>query len=85
MGTLESIEKHVLENIPGATVEAQDLTGDPDHMHLGLLVVSESFEGKSMLEQQRGVMDLLSEFLKEKVHAVQLKTMTPEQYAKRNG
>ena len=48
--------------------------------HFGIRVISSAFAGKGRLQQQRMVMDVLkSEFGNEGIHAVQLKTLTPEQ------
>lgn len=51
-----------------------------DESHFKLMIVSALFEGKSLLEQQRLVYGILKEELKESIHALSLKTFTPEQW-----
>ena len=60
------------ENLPGAHVEVTDLTGTRDHV--GLLVVSDVFEGKPLIQQHQMVMDILKDEFSQKLHAVQIKT-----------
>lgn len=68
---------------------------DESHMHAGhaghdqkgeshfqLLIVADAFNGVSRVQRQRMVYDILAEELKERVHALALKTMTPEEYGK---
>tara|TARA_R110002072_G_scaffold64203_2_gene159323 strand:- start:166465 stop:166722 length:258 start_codon:yes stop_codon:yes gene_type:complete len=82
MNNFEMVTDLIQESISGAKVKVSDLTGTQDH--LGILVVSEIFEGKSLIEQHQLIMDILKEKLKEEIHAVQIKTLTPEK-AKNRG
>ena len=68
------IRRLVEEGIGKAHVEVTDLTGTGDH--LGLLVVSDCFEGMALLEAHKMVMDALKEKLKGELHAVKIKTLT---------
>lgn len=45
--------------------------------HFKVVLVSEAFEGKSLVSQHRMVYSLLSEELKDQVHALALHTYTP--------
>ena len=47
--------------------------------HFRVEVVSEAFAGQSRVARQRQVYDILSEELSDRVHALQLKTLTPEE------
>ena len=75
--------KNRLETLnPGTTAQVTDLTGTMDHYQA--VVVSPAFEGKLMIEQHRMVMALVrSEVDSGEVHALTLKTYTPEQFKKR--
>lgn len=53
--------------------------------HWRLEVVSEHFRGMRMLERQRTVYTLLAEEMAERVHALSMRTDTPEEAAKRGG
>lgn len=75
---LDLVKNLILEKMPEATVEVTDLTGTYDH--LGVLVVSDDFKGKMIFEQHQMIMNILSQALKEKIHAVKIKTMTKDKY-----
>ncbi len=49
--------------------------GGETHFHV--TVVSDAFEGKSRVDRQRMVYDLLAEEMAERVHALALTTKTP--------
>ena len=72
--------KSTLEKaLPGSTIEVQDLTGGGDHFQVW--VISQSFEGKSLVDQHQMVYGALKESLgSERIHALALKTYTPEQW-----
>jgi acid stress-induced BolA-like protein IbaG/YrbA len=79
----EGIRAKILAALPGSTVEVRDTTGTGDHFEA--LVVSPAFAGKSMIEQQRAVYAPLDAWLKTgELHALALKTYSPEQWAKVN-
>lgn len=74
--------KRRLENLsPETQVEVVDLTGTQDHYQA--LIVSSAFEGKMMIDQHRIVFHLVQKEVDSgEVHALTLKTFTPEQYKK---
>ncbi len=83
---LDEIRDLIARQLPDAQVEVWDLRkGHEKHHgagreHLGMRVASSAFEGKNRLQQHRMVMDILkSEFGGQGIHAVQLKTLTPQQ------
>ncbi|MFO0573122.1 MAG: BolA family protein [Polyangia bacterium] len=48
--------------------------------HFKVIVVSEQFKGRSLLEQQRLVNEVLRDELRGGVHALAMKTLTPEKW-----
>ena len=69
--------KRAIENaIPGSLVQVQDLTGTGDHFQA--LVVSDHFIGKPLLQQHQIVYGALGEQMGGDLHALGLKTFTPE-------
>ena len=68
--------------IPDAVVEMRDLTGTEDHWEA--TVVSGAFQGKSPIQRHRMVFDALAEEMKGPIHALALKTWTPEQARNRS-
>ena len=69
--------REMLESaFPGACVEVSDMTGTGDHFDI--LLVSEIFRGKSLIEQHKMVFAVLEEEMGENnIHAVKLKTKAP--------
>jgi stress-induced morphogen len=74
--------KERLESLaPQTQVEVVDMTGTQDHYQA--VVISPVFAGKMMIEQHRMVLGLVqSEIDSGDVHALTLKTYTPEQFNK---
>lgn len=52
-----------------------------DGRHFEALIVSGAFEGKALLQRHRLVYQALGDRM-EKIHALSMKTLTPEQWAK---
>src|SRR5262249_17806561 len=48
--------------------------------HFKVIVVSERFSGRSLIEQQRLVTAVLADELKNGIHALTMKTLTPERW-----
>ncbi len=51
--------------------------------HFSVVVVSDAFTGLSRVERQRQVYGILSEELADRVHALSLRTLTPDEAEKR--
>lgn len=67
--------------LPGAHVEVRDTTGGGDHFEA--LVVSDKFEDKGLVERHQLVYGTLGDAMRERVHALALRTLTPAQYQNR--
>ena len=81
MITPEEIKETVAKAIPVQLIETQDLTGGGDHWQL--IVVSPAFEGKGLIDQHRMVNDALKvPMADQRIHALALKTYSPEQWEK---
>ena len=83
MNPLVDVENLIKENLKDSIVKVNDLTGTMDHLEI--IVASDEFKGKILIDQHQIIMDILKEDLKEKIHAVQLKTMTIEKYNQKFG
>lgn len=70
------VKKLVEDAIPGSEVEVADLTGTSDHFDIR--VCSAEFAGMSRIEQHKLVQKALGEHLTTTIHAVQIKTSTPQ-------
>jgi len=70
------IEELIKSAIPDARVEIRDLAGDGDHY--AATVVSESFRGKSRVQQHQMVYAALKGSMGGALHALALQTTTPD-------
>lgn len=70
------IERLIKGGIPDAVVTIRDLAGDGDHY--AATVISESFRGKSRVQQHQLVYDALKAEMGGKLHALALQTGTPQ-------
>lgn len=78
------VEEHIRQGIDGVEkVVIRDLTGTQDHYEA--LIVATGFEGKSRIQMHQMVYGALGDLMKGPVHALTMKTYTPEIYAKLNG
>jgi stress-induced morphogen len=75
--TPEKIKLIVQNGFPDARVEVNDMTGTRDHYQL--IVVSKAFQGKGLVERHRMVYSLFGAAVGAEIHALSLKTKTPEE------
>jgi acid stress-induced BolA-like protein IbaG/YrbA len=76
MMDIQAIKALLLENFPGAHIEAET-----EGSHLNILVVSDVFDGLSRVKKQQKVLAVLNEKIASgEVHAVNMKTLTPDQW-----
>jgi stress-induced morphogen len=76
----EAIIEKIRAILPDAQIDLRDLTGTQDHWEA--VVVSEAFRGKTPIQRHRMVFDALASEMKGPIHALALKTWTPEQVPK---
>jgi acid stress-induced BolA-like protein IbaG/YrbA len=74
----EEIQRLISESMPYAEVSVRDFTGGGDHFEV--TVVSPEFAGKTLLQQHQMVYAPLREAMVERIHALTLKTYTPQQW-----
>ncbi len=73
--------KIIQEKLPDAEVFINDLTGGGDHLEA--VVISAKFEGETRVKQHQMVYSALQEHLaSEAIHALALKTYTPQTWQK---
>ena len=76
MVSLQQVEAMICEKMPDAQVMVRDLKGGD---HLEAIVISSEFEGKTRVRQHQLVYNALQSALAtEAIHALALKTYTPE-------
>jgi acid stress-induced BolA-like protein IbaG/YrbA len=76
-----AIEQLICAGLPGCQVQ---VTGDGSHFEA--VVIDPAFAGKSLLQKQRLVMDTVRDQIASgELHALSIKTYTPEEWAAQNG
>ena len=73
----DTIQQLIEAGLPGARAQ---VNGD-DGVHFEALVVSEAFRGKLPLARHRMVYATLGDRMGGEIHALQLRTLTPEEAA----
>lgn len=84
---IESKIRQVLKPVHLEVVNESGLHAVPpaSETHFKVIVVSEAFQGKSLLERHRAVNGLLEEARQQGLHALALQTLTPEEWNKKAG
>lgn len=78
MNQFEMIKNKILETISDAEVHILDPRNDG--VHLEAIVISKSFADIPLFKQHQLVMNSLKDFFETTLHALALKTYTPEQW-----
>ncbi|MCE2906549.1 MAG: BolA family transcriptional regulator [Anabaena sp. CoA2_C59] len=79
----QQVEEMIKAQLPDAQVQVQDLTGGGDHYQV--TVVSSQFADKGMVQQHQLVYGALQQAISsEAIHALALKTYTPEAWQATN-
>ena len=84
-----AIEKALTRELDATLVDVTDQSGlHAGHLsaqegggHFEVLVVSEKFRGQSRVAAQRMVYEALGKMMQEDIHALAMRTFTPEQWA----
>ena len=74
-----------IEDAEATVTTHRDANPDYDDRHFAAVVVSPAFEGQSLVEQHQLVYDALGDAMTTEVHALEIKTYTPEEYEEHAG
>ena len=74
--TTQVLKQAIEGGIPDAVAYVEDLKGTGDHFDA--VVIASAFEGKSRVEQHRIVHRALQEIIEGDLHALHLRTLTPD-------
>lgn len=77
MVTPESIQQNIAQ---GMTTIHLAVTGDGQHFEA--VVVSDEFAGKNRVQRHQHVYQTLGDRMREEIHALSMKTFTPEEWQK---
>jgi acid stress-induced BolA-like protein IbaG/YrbA len=71
----EDIKALIEQGMPEATVS---VIGDGHHFEA--VIVSKEFAGKTMVQQHQMVYQALGDKMRQEIHALSMKTLTPEEH-----
>ncbi len=83
MMPIEELRRVLQSAFDGDQVHLTSPMGDDNHFQC--VIVSDRFEGKSMVERHQTVYRALGDVMREAVHALALKTYTPAQWEQQAG
>jgi len=78
---LEELRGMLQQAFPTGTVQLES----NDNVHFQLLIVAEEFDGKNMVEQHQMVYAALGDAMREAVHALTIRSLTPAQWKAQGG
>jgi stress-induced morphogen len=78
MWTVDQIKNELETKFSGSQVAVDDLTGTSDHFQV--TIVSDLFEGLSLIERHRKVYDALGSDVGGAIHALSIKAYTNNQW-----
>ncbi len=80
MVTPEQIESWIRARLP-----CEHLRVSGDGHHFEAVIVSAEFRGKPLVARHQRVYEALGERMQADIHALSMQTLTPEEWAQRNG
>ncbi|RRJ27883.1 BolA family protein [Halocatena pleomorpha] len=78
--TPDDVERLIEAEIEDASATVTRPRGDHDEDHLAAVVVSPAFDGETLVDQHQRVYDALGEHMTRDIHALELKTYTPDEH-----
>lgn len=73
--TPEQVRRYIAEHLDCEHLEVRG-----DGAHFEALIVSQAFEGKRTLARHQQVYEILGERMREEIHALSMRTLTPAEY-----
>lgn len=73
--TPELVRQYIADNLPCEHIEVQG-----DGAHFEALIISPAFEGKRLIARHQLVYGALGERMKAEIHALSMRTLTPDEY-----
>jgi acid stress-induced BolA-like protein IbaG/YrbA len=70
----------LIKNYIAAGLECTHLEVEGDGQHFTALIVSPAFAGKRLIQRHQLVYAALGDRMKAEIHALSMKTVTPEEY-----
>ncbi|MBU3707885.1 MAG: BolA family protein [Burkholderiaceae bacterium] len=70
----------LIKNYIASGLECTHLEVDGDGQHFTAIIVSPAFAGKRLIQRHQLVYAALGDRMKAEIHALSMKTLTPEEY-----
>jgi len=70
----------LIKSYIAARIECTHLEVDGDGQHFTAVIVSSAFAGKRLIQRHQLVYAALGDRMKAEIHALSMKTLTPEEY-----
>ena len=70
-----------IKNYIAAGMQCTHLTVEGDGQHFQATIVSPAFAGKRLIARHQMVYAVLGDRMREEIHALSMKTLTPEEFA----
>ena len=80
---VERIIEEAIEDAEATVTLPRVHDDEQEDAHYAAVVVSPAFEGETLVAQHRRVYDALGEHMTTDIHAMEIKTYTPEEYEHR--
>jgi len=68
-----------------ASIDCDRIEVDGDGRHFQAIIVSKAFEGKRLVQRHQMVYAALGDSMREQIHALSMKTLTPQEFQHSNG
>lgn len=78
LDSLHPVALHVVDDSAAHAGHAGALESGGGHFHL--TIVSDAFQGKSAVARHRMVYAALADLMQQRIHALQIEAMTPDQF-----
>ena len=79
---VDKVRELIQNGIAGSTAEVIDTTGTNDHF--SAVVISDSFESLSLIEQHQMVYKAVGSYMTNEIHALEIKTFSKKQWKEKN-
>lgn len=76
MTDVAEIKRRIEEGLPGSTADVEDTAGDGNHFRA--VVTAPQFEGLTRIQQHKLINEIFAGELGGRIHALSIKTQTPE-------
>ena len=74
----ENIKKIIKSNFTKDHFEVIDVNND--NSHFSILIISDKFDGLSLINRHKIIYNLLNQYISKEIHALQIKTYTVDEW-----